>query len=148
MSKPGMSGERWRRGGAWWVRALLGGVLVWAGCVKLLDTRTLFLDLLAYDLPLSDGGLRFVAAVFPCVEVMVGLAVWWDGEGVGAWLALMVCAVFGVLLGQAALRGLRIDCGCFGHAAAPTRGTVGWALLRAMALLAMSGYLCFLSIRP
>ena len=86
--------------------------------------------------------LRLVAIYLPWLEVLAGLDlllnVW--AETIRPLVAAL-CLIFVVMLGQAVLRGLDLNCGCFGA------GAGGWferpavALGRAMLLFAASLYL-------
>lgn len=122
------------------LRVFLGLVLLGSGVVKVLHPGEFLLALQAYALPLPGGVWPWVAACFPWLEAIVGVALIFD-----RWadpvrpLAVGLFALFAVVLGQAVLRGLTLDCGCFG------RLLPGWferppaALLRALVLLATAG---------
>ena len=118
------------------VRWALGASFVTAGALKIAHPAGFYSDLLAYEVPFLDFFLRLVAVALPWLEVLCGgalLANFW-AETVGFVVAGM-CLIFVLMLGQAVLRGLDLNCGCFGA------GTAGWidhpitALVRACALL-------------
>lgn len=95
-------------------RLVLGGLFVYAGVVKVLDPLDFAQSIRNYDL--VGQSLSFVAAiVLPWVEILAGVAL-----AAGVWKrasALIITAllVFFILLTLVTiLRGLDIDCGCFG----------------------------------
>jgi|SRR5580704_4397430 putative oxidoreductase len=130
------------RTGRIFFRMLLGVLFLWSGIAKLAHPASFFSALLDYELPLPDALVRLVAITLPWLEALCGLALMLNrwAETVRPLVAAL-CAVFALALGQALLRGLKIDCGCFG----PTVN--GWwdrpaiAFLRAAGLLAASLWL-------
>lgn len=123
-------------------RCVLGAVFVAAGATKIVHPAEFFGDLLSYRVPLPEIFLRVVAVWLPWLEVAAGLGLLLD-----LWAETMrpvvaaLCLVFVVMLTQAVVRGLDLNCGCFGA------GAAGWferpdvALVRALILLAASLYL-------
>jgi len=79
-----------------------------------------------------------VAAVLPFLEIYTALLLL-TGAWLRAasWLSILMYSMFSVALLSAAMRGLSIDCGCFGSSAGAW-SSVGVALLRAIALLCFS----------
>jgi len=95
-------------------RLVLGGVLLVAGGLKVTDPYASATSVRAYQvLPIHIA--NFLGFVLPFVEVAIGLFLI-----VGIWVrlaailgaALMV--VFIIAIGQAWIRGISLDCGCFG----------------------------------
>ena len=126
-----------------WVRWILGAIFVVAGALKIAHPADFYADILAYEVALPDGLLRWVALVLPWLEVSCGAAVLADfWVETAAILMAFMCLTFVLLLGQAVLRGLDLRCGCFGSA------DLGWldhpvaALGRASLLLWGSLWLC------
>lgn len=127
---------------AGFIRIVLGLVFILAAWAKITDASTFYVGLLTYELPLPDLVLRLVATLLPWIELACGLMLW-----ANLWadtirpMVTFLCAVFVAMLAQAAIRGLDIDCSCFGA------GPLAWlerkeiALPRALILLAASGYL-------
>nr|WP_320049710.1 MauE/DoxX family redox-associated membrane protein [uncultured Desulfuromonas sp.] len=125
------------------VRLMVAGVFLYAGSQKVLDPLSFAEAIGRYQLVPVWGNL-LLASVLPMLEIVVAIALllprWWRAASL---LSIALNTVFSVALLSAMIRGLSIDCGCFG-------GTVGlWsslaaALLRATGLLGMSLYL-FLS---
>jgi hypothetical protein len=123
-------------------RFLLGGVFAIAGGLKLAHPAAFFADLLGFGVPWPEMFLRIVAVGLPWIEVLTGvgllLNIW--PETIRPVVAL-TCLSFVVMLGQAVVRGLDLNCGCFGA------GASGWferpdvALVRAGILFAASLYL-------
>ena len=97
------------------VRSLLGLTLAVAGLTKALAPAGFHADLLAYDLPVADFPLRFIAATFPFLEILCGAAllagIWTE---TAAALVAGLAIIFLTVLGQAVWRGLDLRCGCFG----------------------------------
>ncbi len=124
------------------VRLVLAGLFLWAGMAKLADPARFFSALLGYALPLPESSLRLIAVTLPWLECLCGggllLQVW--PETVRP-LTTLLCLIFLVLLSQALLRGLDVDCGCFGgkHTAWYNQPRPAW--LRALALSIGSLYL-------
>lgn len=124
------------------VRLALGLLLVWAGLAKLAAAREFYLDLLAYRLPLPDSLLRLTATIFPCLEFLVG-----GGLLFNRWpdvfrpLAAVITTLFVLVLGQALVRGLDINCGCFGQPLFAWASSPLFALARALLLLSASLFL-------
>ena len=122
-------------------RFVLGAVFLVAGGMKVAHPGDFFSDLLGFGVPFPELFLRVVAVYLPWLEVFAGLGLllnFWP-ETVRPLMAAL-CLVFVLMLGQAVLRGLDLNCGCFGP------GGRGWferpdvALVRAVVLFALSIY--------
>jgi putative oxidoreductase len=120
-------------------RLALGAVFLVAGVMKLVHQATFFSDLLGYRLPFPELALRLIATSLPWLEVSVGLGLllnFWP-ETIQPVVSFL-CVGFVVFLGQAIIRGLDPNCGCFGP------DVHGWlerpdvALARAVILLGIS----------
>ena len=119
---------------------LLGGVMFYAGFLKLSDVSAFATDISHYKL--LPGVLeRLIAVVLPWNEVVVGamllLGIWTRAA------ALIVAAMFGVFavaVTAALARGLDISCGCLGHASAGPLGYKTLALEAAGMALALGVY--------
>jgi putative oxidoreductase len=114
------------------LRLLLGALFVYAGLVKLLDVRALAVDVANYRL-LPDSCVPAFAAALPGVELACGACLvsgrWLRAA---AWLAVLMMAMFSIATGQAVIRGINLDCGCFGAGRAPVTVVT---LLRDLGLL-------------
>lgn len=116
-------------------RLLLGGVFVWAGGVKAFDVPVFAGQVAAYQL-LPYAWNYAVAAMLPYVELLSGLLLLANLRVKPATLLLILLnGIFIVVLASVLVRGLNIDCGCFG----PDAGTTPWqALARDGVLLALA----------
>ena len=97
------------------LRVLLGAVFVYAAWAKLRQPWELFaMSIDAYKV-LPYWAVVAVARTLPWAEMLLGLALM-----AGLWLritagaASLLLAVFFVLMVRTYLKGLQIDCGCFG----------------------------------
>lgn len=127
-------------------RLLLAGVWLVAGAAKVTDLAASVRAVHAYDL-LPYAVSRVVGATLPFVEIALGLLLL---AGFATRLAAAVgaglLAVFVGGITSAWVRGLRIDCGCFGGGgalAADRSPSYGWEVARDIALLALATYLVF-----
>jgi uncharacterized membrane protein YphA (DoxX/SURF4 family) len=118
------------------IRVILGVTFVYAAYVKLKDPWELFaLAISQYQLlPLTM--VEFVARSLPWFELLLGILLL-----TGRWLRFSATAVsvllltFFVLMIRADLKGMAINCGCFGG----TDDVISWkTLLRDGSLLAAS----------
>ncbi len=103
------------------LRWTLGAIFLAAGSLKIAHPAGFHADLLAYEVALPDSVFRWIAVTLPWLEAISGgalLADFWP-ETVRVLVAGL-CCVFVVMLGQAVLRGLDLQCGCLGA------GTTGW----------------------
>jgi uncharacterized membrane protein YphA (DoxX/SURF4 family) len=97
------------------LRVVLGAIFVYAAWIKLRDPWQLFaMSIDAYRiLPLRE--VELAARVIPWVELAVGLLLI-----AGLWLRIsgpivsLLLLTFFVLMVRAYLKGMAIDCGCFG----------------------------------
>jgi putative oxidoreductase len=95
-------------------RLVLGGLFVYAGAVKVLDPLDFAQNIRNYDL--VGQSLSFIAAVvLPWLEILSGLfliaGVWKRGAAV---VISGLLVFFIVLTVVTMIRGLDVDCGCFG----------------------------------
>lgn len=131
------------------VRWVIGLVLIWAGANKLGGPSSFFVTLLTYELGVPDIFLKLVAVSLPWLEVLTGAAlignIW--RETIRP-LAAGLCGVFVVMLAQALVRGLPIECGCFGKPLWAWMATPAFALARALALFAGACWLVRKGGRP
>lgn len=125
--------------------ARLGLAAVWliSGGIKAADSGQTYVAVRAYDvLPLDAVGP--VAAVLPWLELALGLLLL-VGLGVRAVavVSAILLLVFIAGLVQAWVRGLAIDCGCFGGGGAvdPDATAYGLELLRDAGFLALAVWL-------
>jgi uncharacterized membrane protein YphA (DoxX/SURF4 family) len=124
------------------LRIVLGGLLVVAGALKLGDPTAFANEITNYRfLPLLAPWL---AAALPSVEIVLGLALVVAPAGwrrAAALAAAGLLLVFTIAVTQVVVRGINVDCGCFGGNSGPvTALTVG----RDLVLLAMAGAIMWL----
>jgi uncharacterized membrane protein YphA (DoxX/SURF4 family) len=123
------------------LRLAVAAVLVYAGWVKLRQPPLLFaLEVDSYQL-LPSWAVLALAYALPWVEL--GLGLWLASGLAAAWSAtaatLLLGTFFGVVL-RTYLKGLEINCGCFGPSEPLTRWTVVRdGLLVVMALVTAAG---------
>ncbi len=110
----------------------LAGVLAWAGAEKLGDRDAIAAAIANYRV-FPDALIVALAAVLPPAEILVGLALvagpYVQGAGL---LGALLLGTFAVAMAQAIIRGIDLECGCFG-AAAPEQ--VSWGKVAMNAFL-------------
>jgi len=118
------------------LRLIVGGVFLYAGILKARSPEAFADSIAAFRiLPLSF--INLFALGLPVLEVVTGLLLATGFQlRIGAFSALFLSALFVIALLSAGLRGLNIDCGCFGAAA--RSGSLGIALGRDILLAAMA----------
>lgn len=125
-------------------RIAVGGILIWAGLSKAFDRQSFSNAIDGYRM-LPHALVSPAAIAIPWLEILLGLllivGLFTRFAAVGS--ALLI-GFFVVALVQAKVRGLQIDCGCFGGGG-PGAG-ITWAdILRDLALLAAA---VFVAWRP
>jgi putative oxidoreductase len=105
----------------WTCRLLVAGIFLLAAVPKLLDPRSFAKAIVNYHviLPLIGQAYVYPAAIFvPALEAVGGLALLFNRwKRAGSFLCGALLIFFIVLITQAVIRGLNIDCGCFGTGA-------------------------------
>jgi uncharacterized membrane protein YphA (DoxX/SURF4 family) len=128
-------------------RVLLGGVLLVAGVLKAADPQASAAAVRAYEL-LPAGPATVVGWGLPFAEIALGLLLLTGlGTRVVAATAALLLVVFMAAVASAALRGLSIDCGCFGAGGPvpPGNTAYGAEIARDVGLLLLAGWLV---VRP
>lgn len=127
-------------------RAVIAAVFVYAAVGKMSDVRGFAEDIANYQM-LPDASITFVALTLPLLELFIGLAL---VSGVGArgasLLAVGLLLAFSGAMVQALARGIDLECGCFGEAAAASVDT--WTVARNMVLAAIAAAPLALGITP
>ena len=105
-------------------RLAVAAVLVVAAIAKLRDPQAFAQDIANYRM-LPASMVPLAAAALPGVEIVLGaalaLGIWTRGAGVASTALL---ALFTIAIGAALVRGIDIECGCFGsHSQPATWGT-------------------------
>lgn len=114
-----------------WLCAAVFGLAAWG---KLSDPLAFADSIAAYGLVPWRPGITLLALVLPVLEILLAALMvtgWWRRPAVLGLGGLT--SIFTLALLSASVRGLNIDCGCFGGAlpAMP----VHWAILRNLLLL-------------
>ncbi len=95
-------------------RFIAGGAFLIAALMKLKDVSALMLSIESFEL-LPTVLVPFAAYTVPWIEIVSGLALvygFWSRSA--AVLAGMTYLIFTVALASVLLRGMSVDCGCFG----------------------------------
>jgi len=140
-----MASRRILRGCRFVLRILIAALFLFAAITKLFDPSSFAQQIANYQLtpwPSTAALAVFLPALELCVGICLLFGRWESGALV--WLAILLVIFSGALL-SAIVRGLSIDCGCFGRSVENT-GTL-WPLIRNLVLLAVTGFLWF-SRRP
>ncbi len=99
------------------LRLFIGGVFIYAGLIKI-DKPLAFADSIATFQVLPPQLINLVALALPLFEILVGgLLIFGIFQRQAAFALTFVTILFVVLLVQALVRGLQVDCGCFGFGA-------------------------------
>jgi putative oxidoreductase len=119
-------------------RVLLGGVLLVAGATKIANPGALAASIRSYELGLPEWFVSLSSHALPYLEVMLGLYLLAGlFTKVSAWTTNGLMILFLLALLQGALRGLEIDCGCFGTSADGEAGNLWLATARDVGLFAL-----------
>lgn len=99
---------------SWILYWLIGGFFLFAALVKIAHPEAFFSSLLTYEL--FPHKLAVALAFFaPMLELLLGVCLITGILRQGAvWLTGLMLLVFIAVIVQGRLRGLSIDCGCFG----------------------------------
>ncbi|TPV92706.1 MAG: DoxX family membrane protein [Myxococcales bacterium FL481] len=123
----------------WLARVSVAAVFVYAAIPKLIDPVG-FAETISNYQVFPYWSWNALAVVVPVLELVgaATLLTGWKRQAGAAWLGALTCG-FLVLIASVILRGIDINCGCFGASAEASSG-VGWGLFwRDVALLAGIG---------
>jgi putative oxidoreductase len=130
---------RFAKTGRFLARLVLGILFILAGATKIYDPATFALELERYQLLPWKAGVA-VSIYLPWLELFTGLCLFVNRLERGALLLItLLLVIFTFALASALVRGLSIDCGCFGRTFMST-GTIV-PLLRNLVLLFFAGIL-------
>lgn len=130
----------------WLGRILLSGVFAWAAVGKLADPQSFATSIRNYQV-LPDFLVGPMAVGLPVFELVFAGALWLPGLYRGAaLLSATLLWVFALAMLQAKIRGIDLECGCFGAEAAVSVG-VG-TILRNVALGGIGQWIAFWPRRP
>jgi putative oxidoreductase len=120
----------------------LAAVFVYSGVAKVRDPLQ-FADSIAAFAILSATFINPLALSIPAFEIACALLLLWSPtRRVGALAVVVISVVFFTALSSALLRGLTLDCGCFG--AGPPSRTRMWLELGLNVVLAGTSLLIYL----
>ena len=122
------------------LRLVVGGVFLYAGVTKVQHPMN-FADSIATFQMLPRQWINVTAMALPPFEIIVGLMLMsgWKVRP-AAFAVFVMTVVFAMALSQALIRGLEVDCGCFGSGKPSVLKT--WASLgRDILLMAASMWL-------
>ncbi len=130
------TGQRFKWATAWGLRIVLAGIFFYAGWGKILDPTLFAIKIRNYDL-LPDPWVALVAISLPWLEILCAIGIVtrrWE-RGALMWVVgMLLVFLFGMI--SAIVRGLDIDCGCFGDSL--DRGSLAMALGMDVLLLAIA----------
>ncbi|MBU1636401.1 DoxX family membrane protein [bacterium] len=116
----------------WVCRLALAGLFLYAAYPKIIDPAEFAKAITNYRVSFPVIGQNYVYAVamfMPSLEVVVAIGLLIERyKRASSFVAMALMALFTVLILQAVLRGLNIDCGCFGSSpvAQAKAHMVGW----------------------
>lgn len=126
-------------------RVVLGALFMFAGVAKLGDPAAFALEIANYRMLPAASIAPWLAVTLPGIEVATGAALL---VGPKAWARAAALVITGLLVvftaavTQVVLRGINIQCGCFGGDAGP----ITWlTIVRDLVLLAMASALYVMS---
>jgi uncharacterized membrane protein YphA (DoxX/SURF4 family) len=124
-------------------RLVVGGVWLAAGALKIPDPASSVRAVRAYDL-LPESAVPTVGHALPALEIVLGVALI---VGVlirfSAVLSALLQVAFIIGISSAWVRGLEIECGCFGNGGVDTNAAAHypWDIARDVGLLLLSLWL-------
>lgn len=123
------------------LRFAIGGTFVYAGITKISEPQS-FADSIATFRILPDSLINILALSLPPFEIIAGgMLVAGLRTKAAAFAILVLTAVFAIALSQALVRGLEVDCGCFGSGRPAAWKT--WAALGRDIFLFLGAFLIY-----
>lgn len=128
-----------------WVALILhwivGGIFIYAGVAKIQNPQA-FADSIASFRLLPSEFVNLLALFLPPFEITAGLllVIGWQ-KRLAAFAILVLGIVFAFALSQALIRGLEVDCGCFGSGQPSVWKT--WASLGRDLLLVAAAWIIY-----
>lgn len=120
-------------------RIILGALFLLAGVTKAYDPAGFATEIQNYQIVPWVGDV-LLSLFLPWVEIFAAAALFWKRFERGALLLISAMLVaYTAALISALVRGLNIDCGCFGRAILSTG--ILWAVLRNVGLAILAGVL-------
>jgi len=116
------------------IRAVLGSLFVLAGILKLRDGGQFAVEIANYQL--LPQLAPYLAITLPATEIVAGLALVVPGwRRAGALVLVGLLLAFTVAVTAVKVRGINIDCGCFGGDSGPI---TWWTVARDVFLLKLA----------
>jgi uncharacterized membrane protein YphA (DoxX/SURF4 family) len=126
------------------LRLLLGGLLLYSGLAKFKLPYEFLAAVNAYAITPPFISV-LIAGLLPLLEIVLGVCLIGGVLTEGATiLTVVLCAFFTVATSSAWMRGLQINCGCFGGAAEKISG---FLVVRSAAFLALALLSCAFTVR-
>lgn len=95
-------------------RIMIGGIFLLAGLAKISDPVRFLLTLREFQL-FPEMSLRFLAVYIPWLEFVLGLSILLGVmHRTSALMLAGLNTLFIIAIGSVILRGIEVDCGCFG----------------------------------
>lgn len=123
------------------LRMVIGAIFIYAGFLKIREPQA-FADSIATFRLLPKELIAIVALTLPPFEIITGSLILGRYQRVGALGILLMTVVFAIALIQGIVRGLEIDCGCFGGGA-PSLWKTSLSLGRDLILMGCAGFAYF-----
>jgi uncharacterized membrane protein YphA (DoxX/SURF4 family) len=140
-AEPAATRSSWRPWVSTVVRFALAAVFAAASLAKIGNTEAMVRAVRAYQI-LPEGAVRPVAYALPYLELALALLLL---LGVATRLVAGIAAVFLILfigaVSSAGIRGLKIDCGCFGGGGAVTQTHYLQEIFRDVGFLVLAAWL-------
>lgn len=122
----------------WVLRLILAGVFIYAGVLKFLDPASFSGSIATFQL-IPEAWSNLVALSLPPFEVLIGILILTPfGVRSASFGVILLNLIFLVALFQGLIRGLPVDCGCFGSSGPSTPATVWLAIGRDLVFVAMA----------
>ncbi len=122
---------------------ILALIFIYAGALKAWDAPAFYRNIRMYHL-MPEGAAWYVAHYLPWLEIITGAALLWKRSRCAASFIISgSLLVFMLAILSAWMRGLNIDCGCFGETAG--KSNYYWVLSRDLLMLAAALYLLRIS---
>ena len=119
-------------------RAVLVGVFLYAGVVKIINPAEFAGSIATFEI-LPEGWSNFAALFLPPFEILAALLLLVrSGVSIGSLSLMGLSGIFLIALVSAVLRGLPVDCGCFGSSGPSSPSKIWLAVCRDVVLLGMS----------
>jgi len=120
-------------------RLCLAFLFIYAGFSKLIDPKAFAKIISAYDL-VPEFLLPVVAIGLPLLETLAGIALAFDIKGSLATISGLL-VFFVLILWYGVIRGLSVDCGCFGSEEIASQNSLRQAFYRDIGLIGIAAYL-------